>query len=40
MMGLTKMTKVTDLAIICGVNRVALSGVNDLKTVIGAMNFL
>jgi len=27
---MTKMTKVKDLAIICGINRVGVSGVKDL----------
>jgi hypothetical protein len=40
MMGLTKLHKVTDLSIICGINRVGISGVNDLKTVIGSMPLL
>lgn len=35
--GLLKLTKVTDLTILCGVNRVAVQGVQDLKTVIGSM---
>lgn len=39
-MGLTKLNKVKDLSIICGVNRVAVYGVNDLKTVVGSMPLL
>lgn len=30
MMGLTKLTKVTDFTLICGVNRVGAMGVKDL----------
>jgi hypothetical protein len=38
MMGITKLTKMEDLAIICGVNRVSVYGVNDLKTVVGSLS--
>jgi hypothetical protein len=40
MMGITKLTKMEDLAIICGVNRVSVYGVNDLKTVVGSLSNL